>query len=131
MGFESPAKDYIEETLTVTKLCRMDANSRVVKTDSGYAILDLSLRPQPGDIVLIRYDGITDFGRLQGQSFITRDGEAIEDYLVTGDGAPNLLKHSVEKAHTRWAHCYFFKRFISHPGGFILILTCSPMLALL
>lgn len=78
MGFPSPASDYIEDTLTVTKLCRMDANSRVVKTDSGYAILDLSLRPQPGDYVLIRYDGIMDFGQLQGQSFITRDGEVIE-----------------------------------------------------
>lgn len=81
MGFSSPAADYVEDTLTVTKLCRMDANSRVVKTDSGYAVLDMSLRPQQDDIVLIRYDGMTDFGRLQGQSFITRDGEAIE-----GDG---------------------------------------------
>ncbi|MEX0549055.1 hypothetical protein [Raoultella terrigena] len=81
MGFSSPAADYVEDTLTVAKLCRMDANSRVVKTDSGYAILDMSLRPQPGDFVLIRYDGITDFGQLQGRSFITRDGEAVE-----GDG---------------------------------------------
>lgn len=81
MGFSSPAADYVEDALTVTKLCRMDANSRVVKTDSGYAILDMSLRLEQNDIVLIRYDGITDFGRLQGQSFITRDGEAIE-----GDG---------------------------------------------
>ena len=78
MGFESPAKDYIEDTLTITKLCQMDANSRIVKTDSGYAILDMSLRPKPGDYVLIRYDCMTDFGLLQGQSFITRDGEAIE-----------------------------------------------------
>ena len=38
----------------------------------------MSLRPQSGDFILIRYDGITDFGRLMGQSFITRDGEAIE-----------------------------------------------------
>lgn len=66
MGFPSPASDYIEETLTVTKLCRVDANSRVVKTDSGYAILDMSLRPKHGDYVLIRYDGMTDFGLLQG-----------------------------------------------------------------
>lgn len=78
MGFPSPAADYIEDTLTITKLCRVNANSKIIKTDSGYAILDLSLRPQPGDFVLIRYDGITDFGRLQGRSFITRDGEAIE-----------------------------------------------------
>lgn len=76
MGFSSPAADYVEDTLTVTKLCRMDANSRVVKTDSGYAILDMSLRPEQGDFILIRYDGMTDFGRLMGQSFITRDGEA-------------------------------------------------------
>ncbi|HFI5681272.1 TPA: hypothetical protein ACGQW4_004785 [Raoultella planticola] len=40
--------------------------------------MDMSLRPKPGDYVLIRYDGMTDFGLLQGQSFITRDGEAIE-----------------------------------------------------
>ncbi|WP_323115448.1 hypothetical protein [Klebsiella variicola] len=38
-------------------------------------------RQAAGDFVLIRYDGMTDFGRLMGQSFITRDGEAIE-----GDG---------------------------------------------
>ncbi|HIF5761477.1 TPA: hypothetical protein ACX3MK_005113 [Raoultella ornithinolytica] len=38
----------------------------------------MSLRPQHGDIVLIRYAGMTDFGRLHGQSFITREGEAIE-----------------------------------------------------
>lgn len=41
MGFPSPASDYIEDTLTVTKLCRVDANSKIVKTDSGYAILDM------------------------------------------------------------------------------------------
>lgn len=78
MGFPSPAADYVEGTLTITKLCRMDANSKVIKTDSGYAVLDLSLRPQQGGIVLIRYDGMMDFGRLQERSFITRDGEAIE-----------------------------------------------------
>lgn len=78
MGFESPAKDFIEETMTITKLCRMDGNSRVVKTDGGYAVLDMSLRPRPGDYVLIRCDGMTDFGKLQGRSFITRDGEVIE-----------------------------------------------------
>ncbi|HDE2134368.1 hypothetical protein ACK986_09610 [Klebsiella pneumoniae] len=78
MGFPSPAADYVEDTLTITKLCQVDGNSRFIKTDSGYAILDMSLHPQQGDIVLIRYDGMTDFGRLQGRSFITRDGEAIE-----------------------------------------------------
>lgn len=81
MGFPSPAADYVEDTLTITKLSRVDGNSRVIKTDAGYAVLDMSLRPEQGDIVLIRYDGMVDFGRLMGQSFITRDGEAVE-----GDG---------------------------------------------
>ncbi|HDX8338348.1 hypothetical protein HUZ43_18400 [Raoultella ornithinolytica] len=61
-----------------TKLCGVDGNSKIIKTDAGYAILDMSLRPEQGDFILIRYDGMTDFGRLMGQSFITRDGEAIE-----------------------------------------------------
>lgn len=98
------------------------------QTDIAAAFRESMLRSSKGYQYLRTRDFVC---ALQGQSFITRDGEEIEDYLVTGDGAPNLLKHSVEKAHTRWAHCYFFKRFISHPGGFILILTCSPMLALL
>ena len=95
MGFPSPASDYIEDTLTVTKLCRVDANSKIVKTDSGYAILDLSLRPQPGDFVLIRYDGITDFGRLQGRSFITRDGEAIEGEALDDVEVGGVVTHTI------------------------------------
>lgn len=57
MGFESPAKDYVEDTLTVTKLCRMNANSSVVKTDGGYAVLDMSL--QCGGIGLIHVDCVS------------------------------------------------------------------------
>lgn len=45
MGFSSPAADYVEDTLNVTKLCRMEGNSRAVKTDSGYAILGVSITP--------------------------------------------------------------------------------------
>ncbi|MGE0970126.1 hypothetical protein ACQFN5_09690 [Klebsiella sp. WOUb02] len=68
----------------------MDGNSRVIKTDAGYAVLDMSLTPQQGDFLLIRYDGMMDFGRLQGQSFITRDGEAIE-----GEGVYGVVTFSV------------------------------------
>ncbi|VGG41798.1 hypothetical protein [Klebsiella pneumoniae] len=89
MGFPSPSADYIEDALTVTKPCCVDVNSKIIKTDSGYTVLDMSLRPEQGDIVLIRYDGMTDFGRLMGHSLITREGEAIEggalnDVVVAG-----------------------------------------------
>ncbi len=48
MGFPSPATDYIETTLTVNSLCNITANSRVIGTDSGFAVLDLSLKAKEG-----------------------------------------------------------------------------------
>lgn len=48
MGFPSPATDYIETTLTVNSLCNITANSRVILTDRGYVVLDLSLKVKQG-----------------------------------------------------------------------------------
>lgn len=49
MGFPSPANDYVEATLTVSSLCNIGANTRVVETSDGYAVIDVSRRPQAGD----------------------------------------------------------------------------------
>lgn len=49
MGFPSPAADYVETTLTVNSLCNIGANTRVVETSDGYAVVDVSRRPQAGD----------------------------------------------------------------------------------
>ncbi|MDU4654271.1 MAG: hypothetical protein E6Y40_05700 [Klebsiella oxytoca] len=64
MGFPSPATDYIESTLTVNSLCNITANSRVISTDRGYVVLDLSLKVKQGSIM--------------GRSFITVEGKSIE-----------------------------------------------------
>ena len=69
--------------------------SRFVKTDSGYAILDMSLLPGQGDIVLIRYDGMTDFGRLQGRSFITVEGESIEGEALDDVEVLGVATHAI------------------------------------
>ncbi|EPC3824513.1 hypothetical protein ACRZK7_006092 [Klebsiella oxytoca] len=78
MGFPSPAADYIESTLTVSSLCNITANSRVISTDLGYVVLDLSLKVKQGSILLIRSAGELQFVKLMGRSFITVEGESIE-----------------------------------------------------
>ncbi|QSS38194.1 S24/S26 family peptidase [Klebsiella oxytoca] len=78
MGFPSPAADYIETTLTVSSLCNIGANSRIIPTDRGYVVLDLSLKVKQGSILLIRSAGELQFAKLMGRSFITVEGESIE-----------------------------------------------------
>lgn len=78
MGFPSPATDYVESTLTVSSLCGIGANSRIIGTDSGFAVLDLSLKAKQGSTVLIRHAGLMEFAKILGRAFITMEGEAIE-----------------------------------------------------
>lgn len=73
MGFPSPAADYVEGRLTVDKLCGTGPNTRIVQTETGYAVVDFSVKPKQGDTVLIQHGGGTDFA-----NFITWDGEALE-----------------------------------------------------
>lgn len=89
VGFPSPAADYVEVRLTVDKLCGTGPNTRVVVTETGYAVVDFSAKPKQGDTVLIQYTGGTDFAKVMGKAFITRDGEALEgealdDVVVLG-----------------------------------------------
>ncbi len=76
--FPSPADDYVEQRLTVTAACNIGANSRVIETDRGYVVLDLSLKVKQRSVVLIRVAGDLQFAKLMGQSFITVEGESIE-----------------------------------------------------
>ncbi|HBR3210893.1 hypothetical protein [Klebsiella oxytoca] len=78
MGFPSPATDYIERRISITSLCNLSANTLAIETSDGYAVIDVSLKPRQQSTVLITYDGLTDFAKIMGRAFITRDGEAIE-----------------------------------------------------
>ncbi len=64
MGFPSPAADYVEVRLTADKLCGTGPNTRIVTTDTGYAVVDFSVKPKQGNTVLIQYSGGTDFAKL-------------------------------------------------------------------
>ncbi|TCB94602.1 hypothetical protein [Enterobacter wuhouensis] len=78
MGFPSPAMDYVERQLSPAILCNMGADSRVLETDVGFAIVEPATKKTPGDVLLILCDGHTQFAKLMGKALITDDGEAIE-----------------------------------------------------
>ncbi|WP_411195130.1 hypothetical protein ACHQI3_17025 [Raoultella planticola] len=78
MGFPSPATDYVETRLSADSLCGTGPSTRIIETKAGYAVIDVSLKPRQQSTVLIAYDGLTDFAKVMGRAFITRDGGAIE-----------------------------------------------------
>ncbi|HGY5196579.1 TPA: hypothetical protein ACNV6G_001420 [Raoultella ornithinolytica] len=95
MGFVSPANDFAESTLTVNRICNVGANTRVVETSDGYAVIDVSRRPQQGDTVLVRYDGRMEFAKRMGMAFITVDGEAIEGEVLDDVEVSGVVTHTI------------------------------------
>ena len=79
MGFPSPAMDYVERQLSPAILCNMGADSRVLETDVGFAIVEPATKKTPGDVLLILCDGHTQFAKLMGKALITDFVKAIED----------------------------------------------------
>ena len=89
MGFPSPAMDYVERQLSPVVLCHIKPESRVLETDTGYAVIEPAMKKTPGDVLLILCEGHTQFAKLMGKALITDDGEAIEgetleDVIVLG-----------------------------------------------
>ncbi len=89
MGFPSPAQDYVETVLSPNSLCGITANSRIIETSAGYAVINPALKCLPGADVLIQAFGRTHFAKVAGHAFITADGEALEgealdDVVVLG-----------------------------------------------
>lgn len=77
MGFASPATDYVERQLSPSVLCNIGAESRVLETDVGFAVIEPATK-KGRDVLLILCDGHSQFAKLMGKSLITDDGEAIE-----------------------------------------------------
>ncbi|WP_370610935.1 hypothetical protein [Klebsiella aerogenes] len=98
MGFPSPAKDYAEQTLTINRLCQIDANCRVLETSSGYAVIDVSRRPKQGDHVLISCCGMIQFGIVRGRALVTSDGETIEGDALDDVEVKGVLTFLINRA---------------------------------
>lgn len=78
MGFPSPASDYVEQQLSPVVLCNIGADSKVLETDIGFAVIEPCVKTCEGDVLLILCEGHTQFAKLMGNALITDDGEAIE-----------------------------------------------------
>lgn len=98
MGFPSPATDYIETALTVNCLCNIGANSRVINTDCGFAVLDLSLKAGQGNTVLIRHAGFVQFAKIMGRAFITMEGESIEGEALDDVEVIGVVTYTIHDA---------------------------------
>lgn len=95
MGFPSPANDFAESRVSMNTICDMDANKLIVETSDGYAVIDVSRRPQQGDTVLVRYDGRAEFAKLMGRALITADGEAIEGETLDDVEVGGVVTHTI------------------------------------
>ena len=71
MGFPSPAMDYQEQRMTIDVICGVDNNCRVIETSCGWAVINVSLKPEGGDTLLVSMDGRNQFVKLMGQALIT------------------------------------------------------------
>lgn len=95
MGFPSPAMDYLEQRLTIDLLCEINGNSRVIETTCGWAVVNVALKPEQGDTLLVYMDGKNHFAKLFGEALITQDGEAIEGEALNDVEVFGVLTHSL------------------------------------
>ena len=59
MGFPSPAMDYQEQRMTIDVICGVDNNCRVIETSCGWAVINVSLKPEGGMRCWLAWTGET------------------------------------------------------------------------
>jgi DNA polymerase V len=99
MGFPSPAKDYTETTLTLNNLLGLGGNRQAIETSSGYAVIDKTMRCEPGCVVLIATEGRNEFAKVMGGALITEDGEAIEGEALDDVTVMGRVVFLIERMH--------------------------------
>ncbi|ELQ6142582.1 hypothetical protein FZI32_22060 [Cronobacter sakazakii] len=97
MDFPSPAPDYVEQTHTITSLFGYDGNCRTIETSSGHAIINVAIKPEMGDTVLISFCGSLDFAKLHEKALITQDGEAIEGNALDDVTVMGVVTHHLNR----------------------------------
>ena len=97
MGFPSPAMDYREQRMTIDVICGVGNNCRVIETSCGWAVINVSLKPERGDTLLVSMDGRNQFVKLLGQALITEEGEAIEGEALNDVTVHGVLTHTLNQ----------------------------------
>lgn len=98
MGFPSPARDYIESKLNVNVICGVTANSLVIETSQGFAVIERGLKSTPDSTYLISYSGGCHFAKRRGGSLITVDGEVLEGEVLDEVEVKGVLTHLINRA---------------------------------
>ncbi|MFV9667892.1 phage repressor protein [Pantoea sp. KXB25] len=87
MGFPSPAQDFVESRLDLNKLFAPHPDNMIrIETPTGFALVDRSLTPAPGDTVAFQHDDYPQLGKLFRSGIITQDGETID-----GEGLEGII----------------------------------------
>ncbi|STU62619.1 Uncharacterised protein [Klebsiella pneumoniae] len=89
VGFPSPASDYVEGRLTVDKLCSIGPNTRVVQTETGYAVVDFSVNQSSRTRIDPVLRAVQILRKLWGRRLLlvmvrALEGEALDDVVVLG-----------------------------------------------
>ncbi|HHJ2709858.1 TPA: hypothetical protein ACQIU0_004571 [Escherichia coli] len=98
MGFPSPAKDYVEKKLNVDMICGVTANSLVIETSHGFAVIEKGMKPTPDSTYLISYSGGCHFAKRRGNALITADGEVLEGEVLDEVDVKGVLTHLINRA---------------------------------
>lgn len=101
MGFPSPAADYVHARISVIDYCNIGANSIVIETSAGHAVVDKYLPCTPGCIVLIQHSGRYEFAKPMGRALITDDGEAIEGEALDEVNVLGRVTHFINRTFCR------------------------------
>ena len=60
-------------------------------------MINIALRPEQGDTLLVRMDNRNEFAKLYGAALITEDGEAIEGDALDDVEVFGVLTHSLNR----------------------------------
>ncbi|MEI9580560.1 hypothetical protein V5067_15165 [Enterobacter asburiae] len=83
--------------MTIDVICGVDNNCRVIETSSGWAVINVSLKPERGDTLLVSMDGRNQFVKLLGQALIAEEGEAIEGEALNDVTVLGVLTHTLSQ----------------------------------
>ncbi|WP_288478106.1 hypothetical protein [uncultured Pantoea sp.] len=79
LGFPPRAQNFVESRLDLNKLFAPHPDNMIrIETPTGFALVDRSLTPEPGDKVAFRYDSYPQLGKLFRSGIITQNGETID-----------------------------------------------------
>ncbi|PZL95113.1 phage repressor protein [Pantoea graminicola] len=97
MAFPSPAQDFVESRLDLYELIAPHLDNMIrIETPTGFALVDRSLTPSPGDTVAFQHDDYPQLGKLFRSGIIIQDGETIdveelEGIIVLGKVTAEIL----------------------------------------